>query len=776
MSTEARRASVPPRPDVPPQPGVPPRPATPPRPSRPPAAPTDRESAGQAPAEPPKRDPARRATSDAESREPAVPPRTPADPPRQQAVREGAREVTPGSAEPQGGRRGAAGPAGAQATTRGEGTAGEGAAVGDGFPSSDTGFPSSDTGFPSSDTGFPSSDTGSPFFRTVPRFTDLRAQHTDAMPPPPPPASARFPDTPPQPAPPAQPRRDDTGTPARAEERPAAPQVPRPAPPHDFRRAPRPTRPATRPTPSDDSRPEGSGSTSLRPGTTAPRPADRDATRPAGPESSLPGGTRPTSEGTRPAGPEGTRPAGPEGTRPADTDGSRPVGSDDLFSAGSGTYPTGSGDSRPAAGDDLFSAGSGARPVASPPSRPVVPPPPSRPVAPPPPSRPASSPGAPSDAPGSESAWSPLPRGWVPAPGRSRRETEAEGAAGGPRGDSRAVPAEADDGPAWSPGAAVRQPGFAVPPAPAAPPVPTTGQRTDSGPGVAGGPDPSLSWSAPMTPGGTLGATRPVVTFARPEGYGDTPRTFGRRGRVAAAAACVVLGLGLIGGAVTGSWLLGDSADAAERSTYVTAGGLWHNVPVDQLFPPTVDGQGAGPGGADRTWTRIAVAPDGDCADAFDPLLLKALAPVGCQRLLRATYTDVTQSYVTTVGLLFTTADAAAMRSLDTRFTKEGLAERTDLMPRPYAAKGTVAAAFGAKQRAAWTVSVLTDAPVVVYAVSGWADGRVVDTPQPAPAATAAGATTAPAQAGLGNEAQGLADRIERGLRKTAVTPSEQPS
>nr|WP_079665185.1 hypothetical protein [Streptomyces sp. 3214.6] len=279
-----------------------------------------------------------------------------------------------------------------------------------------------------------------------------------------------------------------------------------------------------------------------------------------------------------------------------------------------------------------------------------------------------------------------------------------------------------------------------------------------------------------MTPGATPGATRPVVTFARPEGYGDTPRILGRRGRTAAAAACVVLGLGLIGGAVTGSWLVGDSEDGADHSTYVTAGGLWHNVPVDQLFPPTVDGQGAGPGGADRTWTRIAVAPDSTCADAFDPLLQQVLAPVGCARLLRATYTDATQSYVTTVGLLFTKADAAAMRSLGSRFAKEGLTRRTDLMPRPYAAKGTAAAAFGDKQRAAWTVSVLTDAPVVVYAVSGWADGRTVDTPQPAPEATATGATTAPAQAGLGNEAQGLADRIERGLRKTAVTPTEQPS
>nr|WP_256917738.1 hypothetical protein [Streptomyces hilarionis] len=356
----------------------------------------------------------------------------------------------------------------------------------------------------------------------------------------------------------------------------------------------------------------------------------------------------------------------------------------------------------------------------------------------------------------------------MPAPGAGLHDTRTHEGARSPG----AVPHDdSRPGPAWSPAAAVRQPDFTVAPPPPAPEPP---RRPDAPTGTASGPDPALSWSAPMAPGGAPGVTRPVIRFARPEGY--TPRVLGRRGRTAAAAVCVVLGLGLIGGAATGSWLVGGSGESAETSAYTTAGGLWHNVPVDQLFPPTVDGQGAGPGGADRTWTRIAVAPDGGCARAFDPLLLKVLAPVGCRRLLRATYTDATQSHVTTVGLLFTTADAAAMRALDTRFTKEGLAQRADLMPRPYAAEGTAAAAFGDRQRASWTVSVLTDAPVVVYAVSGWADGRIVDTPQPASRATATGATTAPAQAGLGNEAQGLADRVERGLRKTAATPSEQPS
>ncbi|MGW0612496.1 hypothetical protein [Streptomyces sp. NPDC002788] len=320
-------------------------------------------------------------------------------------------------------------------------------------------------------------------------------------------------------------------------------------------------------------------------------------------------------------------------------------------------------------------------------------------------------------------------------------------------------------------------------PAPAAPPerartAPSAPPRPDSAP-VS--PDPALSWSAPLAPGGGPGATRPLVSFGAPEGYdgGDArPRPLGRRGasQAAAAAVCLVLGLGLISGAVTGSWLVGGSGGAGSRGTFSAAGSMWHNVPVDRLFPPTVQGRGAGPGGADRAWTRIAVAPDSGCEDAFDPLLRKALAPAGCERLLRATYTDATESYVTTVGLLFTTADAPGMTSLANRFRKERLDRRSDLMPLPYAAQGTPAAEFGAEQRASWTVSVLTEAPVVVYAVSGWADGRTVDDPQPAEDAMAPNATTDPAQAGLGYEAQGLADRVERDLRKNVRSATEQPS
>ncbi|MGJ5795588.1 hypothetical protein [Streptomyces griseorubiginosus] len=333
------------------------------------------------------------------------------------------------------------------------------------------------------------------------------------------------------------------------------------------------------------------------------------------------------------------------------------------------------------------------------------------------------------------------------------------------------------------PPAAPPRPPSSPTPMPATPPAPTQppSNQAASAPGPRAtplSPDPALSWSASLPPqAGPPGSGRPVVSFGEPEvGYRERSWRLRIPLRIAAAAGSVVLGLGLIGGAVTGSWLIGDSGEDGGGDRFAQAGELWHSVPVDQLFPPTVDGQGAGPGGADRTWTRIAVAPDSGCTGAFDPLLRKALAPVGCERLLRATYTDATQSYVTTVGLLFTDADATAMRELDQRFTKEGLDKRTDLMPLPYAAKNTLAADFGARQRGSWTISVLTDAPVVAYAVSGWVDGRAVDTPEPAAKAMEPGDTSPAAQAGLGNEAKGLADRVERALRKTVISPSEQPS
>jgi hypothetical protein len=174
----------------------------------------------------------------------------------------------------------------------------------------------------------------------------------------------------------------------------------------------------------------------------------------------------------------------------------------------------------------------------------------------------------------------------------------------------------------------------------------------------------------------------------------------------------------------------------------------------------------------------VGIAPESGCADAFDPLLAKLLAPIGCVRLLRATYTDATSTDVTTVGILVTKADAATMRALHDRWNDEHLGARNDLMPRPVAFAGTAASSFGDRQRASWTVAVSADLPVVVYAVTGFADGREITDPEPADSATADGATSAAAEAGLGDTAQALSDEVYADVREAAdklSNPSTEP-
>jgi hypothetical protein len=245
------------------------------------------------------------------------------------------------------------------------------------------------------------------------------------------------------------------------------------------------------------------------------------------------------------------------------------------------------------------------------------------------------------------------------------------------------------------------------------------------------------------------------------------------RGRLGAALACGLLGTGLLAAGVTAGITGGGDSGA---DAYAEARELWRTAPVDDLFPPSVKGRDLGPGGADRTWNRVAVAPDGDCSDAFDPALHKTLAAVGCERLLRATYTDATRSHLVTVGLLFTEADADRMRALRTRVADKRLDRSTDRLPRTFAAKGTLAEGFGDEQRASWAMDVLTEAPVVVYAVSGWADGREVTKPVPAPDALQGSSDAAAAQAGLGHDAGRLTGLFARDLRKSVAPPRETPS
>ncbi|MHA4778505.1 hypothetical protein L1085_028955 [Streptomyces sp. MSC1_001] len=344
--------------------------------------------------------------------------------------------------------------------------------------------------------------------------------------------------------------------------------------------------------------------------------------------------------------------------------------------------------------------------------------------------------------------------------------------------------------PAGTPPRQAQDPGASAPVAPPLPaarpsaPAPTVAPRP--GPGPAAPDDGRQVPAAPRRTDGPAGVPHlPPYghtyghTAPPPEGPGETttrlrPVRERRTGRRIAVAVCAVLGIGLIGGSLAGVWLAAaEPGKPAEPAGYTEAMDLWHNAPVDTLFPRTLPGPGAGPGAAARTWTRIVVAPDAACTPAvLAKGLLATLRPLGCERVLRATYTDATASSVLTVGLVFTRADAPAQRTLG---GTTGLTARLGAdVPPALSGPGTVAARFGAAQRASWWLSAPADLPVVVTAVSGFADGRAVTGPQPADRAMAAGRTDATAQSGLGHEAKGITVRIERLLRATVAAAVEE--
>ncbi|MER6203054.1 hypothetical protein ABT234_37490 [Streptomyces sp. NPDC001586] len=231
-------------------------------------------------------------------------------------------------------------------------------------------------------------------------------------------------------------------------------------------------------------------------------------------------------------------------------------------------------------------------------------------------------------------------------------------------------------------------------------------------------------------------------------------------GRVLAAALCLLLGGGLVGGAAVTTWAEHRAANRPlpADAAYRKAESLWRAAPVDTLLPPVLAGPAAGPGGSDRTWTRVALAPDADCAAALAADWQGLLATTGCTRVLRATYTDATHSSLITVGLVFTPAGAPEMTALTGRLTA----------PPAYG--------FPDGQRAAWTASVRDEAPVVVYAVSAFADGRPLDAPRPAEDLMKKDAAGAAAHAGLGHEAKAVAARIGDGVALLASPPAAPPA
>ncbi|MER5933079.1 hypothetical protein [Streptomyces sp. NPDC002054] len=398
----------------------------------------------------------------------------------------------------------------------------------------------------------------------------------------------------------------------------------------------------------------------------------------------------------------------------------------------------------------------------------------------------------------------PAPAAAASTPGPAPAAPAAAQAAAPTVGPAAAQAAAPTVGPAAAPGpgsaASGQAPGVPGPgpdapiPAPAAP-TPTSGPAADPDPATgvpspgsaASGPTAALRGPAGIVPGqasaasGLAAADRsptlavpgsapdapipgpaaPAPTSGPVAGSGPASAGFSGRRGLAGAALCAVLGFVLIGGAGWAAWQ--DRRDAARppsaEELYRRAGTLWHEAPVDTLFPPRLDTDGTGPGGADRAWTRIAVVPDAACPDALPADWQQALAGPGCTRVLRATYADVTRSTLVTVGLVFTPAEAGPE-------AVNGLRDRLPMPP---------GLGFAAEQRAAWTVSVRSDAPVVVYAVSAFADGRAVKRPLTAEEAMNPETEGAVARAGLGHAVRAVAGGVEKSLGARVAPPSPEP-
>lgn len=156
----------------------------------------------------------------------------------------------------------------------------------------------------------------------------------------------------------------------------------------------------------------------------------------------------------------------------------------------------------------------------------------------------------------------------------------------------------------------------------------------------------------------------------------------------------------------------------------------WHELPAAQIFPARI---GYAPPsvlndvGSSLTLNadRIGVAPQASCRKATDPSAAAALAGDGCEAVLRATYTDDTDTYVTTVGVVpFSSAGQAqaAQTALGAHRLRMADGRTPGVRTVPFA--GTPAAGFSDNRRQL-TGSTVAGSYLVMYAV-GYTDGRAL--------------------------------------------------
>jgi hypothetical protein len=237
--------------------------------------------------------------------------------------------------------------------------------------------------------------------------------------------------------------------------------------------------------------------------------------------------------------------------------------------------------------------------------------------------------------------------------------------------------------------------------------------------GTSAAAGPAAPWSAIPFPYPRYTAALLPVPPARPR----TPKRY-----IFSAVAVLAVGLALAATSIATSQPVSGKpvppTAAALRDEAARA--VWRAAPVDAVLPPSID-----LAGGDK-YLRLGVAEPASCdilPAAFRAELASVAPGTSCVKVLRAGYVDATQTVLATVGVVVVGGPADARDKVWRQWTPDADAKRADMMPSVYAVPGTVGAKFGDAQRIAWRSRASADGTYLVYAVSGFVDGRAGSTP-----------------------------------------------
>jgi hypothetical protein len=254
--------------------------------------------------------------------------------------------------------------------------------------------------------------------------------------------------------------------------------------------------------------------------------------------------------------------------------------------------------------------------------------------------------------------------------------------------------------------------------------------------GAGGGP-PGPPASPPRIPASAAGppATQPFTRPAPPEHDAEAasappsqPRpTLTGSPRFWLTVVAAVLGIAGLAASVVGlaAQILPRKFSAAQQQQIMSweTASRWRDWPAGRIFPDTVGYQlpgtdfGAASGLTLRAH-RVGIAPQSTCTAATDKPLARVLTADGCQDVLRATYTDGTDSYVVTVGVAVLHGTAPAPSSLP---QDKGLRPGVKTVPFSH----TLAAGFGNRDRQ--LSGAYRRGPYLVLYTVGYADSRHYD-------------------------------------------------